>query len=172
MSPLSHRPATPEDAPTIAEVHVEAWRLAYAALLPEAFLAGLSKQKREQRWRHTLSDAPGSVILAVQEGTTVGWVSFGLSRDPDGAACGEIYALYVAPGFWRRGVGRSLMPLAEAAFQQRGYSQASLWVLEGNAIARPFYQRLGYAADGATQQVEIGGSRLTELRLRKPLVRA
>ncbi len=36
------RDAIPGDAQAVAQIHVQAWRAAYAAILPEAFLASLS----------------------------------------------------------------------------------------------------------------------------------
>jgi len=41
------RPATPEDARAIAEVHVASWRYAYRGLLPDDVLDRLSVEERE-----------------------------------------------------------------------------------------------------------------------------
>ena len=39
------RPARIEDAPAIAEVHIQTWRETYAGLMPTEMLAGLSVRK-------------------------------------------------------------------------------------------------------------------------------
>jgi hypothetical protein len=47
---------------------------------------------------------------------------------------------------------------------------AVLWVLEGNARARRFYERGGWAADGTTRDEPMGGEMTHQLRyaLRRP----
>jgi hypothetical protein len=48
--------ADPEDARAVAEIHVEAWRAAYAGILPEAFLAALTVSSREAFWEQVLAE--------------------------------------------------------------------------------------------------------------------
>jgi ribosomal protein S18 acetylase RimI-like enzyme len=81
---------------------------------------------------------------------------------------GEVYALYVAPEWWSTGTGRSLMSRAVAALTDAGYERAVLWVLEANARARRFYERAGWACDGASNVLDgLGG--VVEVRYTRPL---
>jgi RimJ/RimL family protein N-acetyltransferase len=49
-----------------------------------------------------------------------------------------------------------------------GYGCITLWVLEGNARARRFYERAGFAPDGASHGLpDLGG--VTEIRYRRAL---
>ena len=75
-------------------------------------------------------------------------------------------AIYVSPEFARRGVGRALVE-ASAARAQGRYRALTLWVLTANARARRFYEACGFVADGAHQQVALGGARLDEIRYRR-----
>ncbi|WP_431686267.1 hypothetical protein [Hahella sp. NBU794] len=45
------RPATVEEAPTIAVIHVAAWREAYRGLMSSEFLASLSVEKERSNGR-------------------------------------------------------------------------------------------------------------------------
>ena len=63
---------------------------------------------------------------------------------------GELYALYVAPAWWSAGAGRALMGSVLAALEAERYRRVILWVLAGNARARRFYDRAGFAPDGGT----------------------
>jgi GNAT superfamily N-acetyltransferase len=77
---------------------------------------------------------------------------------PDGFAAVEepwLEALYVRPGAWGTGLAVVLHDLAVAERRARGVSEARLWVLERNARARRFYERLGWRADGTTRVVEF-----------------
>jgi hypothetical protein len=38
----------------------------------------------------------------------------------------------------------------------RDYTQAVLWVFEGNGAARGFYEAMGYATDGASKMLHPG----------------
>jgi GNAT superfamily N-acetyltransferase len=143
------RPANPDDAARIAEVQICGWQRAYAHLFPAEYLAHLSISERTETWRSRLagSEAP-RMIVAESEGKVVGWVSLGPSRDPGATQLvGEVYGFYVDPSFWSRGIGKALWAAAAAAARTAGWHRITLWVLEGNARARDFYQRLGLALE-------------------------
>ena len=71
---------------------------------------------------------------------------------------GELYALYVTPAWWSAGAGRALMGSVLAALGEARYLRVVLWVLADNARARRFYERAGFATDGATNVLAgLGG---------------
>jgi hypothetical protein len=45
------RQATMAEVAAIASVHVESWRTTYKGLLPDGYLANLTYERREPRWR-------------------------------------------------------------------------------------------------------------------------
>ena len=119
-----------------------------------------------------ISSADSSTWVAQESDAIVGWISAGPSRDADaGSQAGEIWAVYVAPQCWRKGVGRSLCVQAEKHLSAEGFIEVTLWVLKDNERAVKFYQANGFVLDlGATKDVERGGKTLSEVRLRKPLI--
>jgi GNAT superfamily N-acetyltransferase len=157
------RAGRPGDAEAVAQVHVRAWQSAYARVFPRERLADLNVERRVRRWR----DWPP--LVAEADGTIVGFVSVGASREPD--ADGELFAIYVDPDHWGTGVGRDLITAAEERLRELGYSEAMLWVLAENARARRFYERAGWHHDGTTRPIEIFGIEVTEVRYRKDLTR-
>ena len=161
---MNVRPATAADVPAIAQIHVAAWRAAYRGHMPDAYLDALSIDQRRAMWASVVARAgPGHV--AVLE---TGFCYYGPSRDgQDGAA--EIYALYVHPDAWRQGSGRALCEHAERHASTLELATMTLWVLEANEPARRFYERLGYAPDGAQRtNTRLIGTPLHEMRYRKP----
>lgn len=160
------RVAQIEDARRIGEIHVAGWRAAYHGIMPDAFLAGLSVEKRASGWRSAIEKDPGSVLVFEHQGAILGWAAIGKSRDGIDRT-GELFAIYVDPPAWRKGCGMTLTEAAEAALWTRGYGSCVLWVLEKNHAARSFYARLGYAEDGGRKSEMIGGTELTEIRLAK-----
>ena len=169
------RRASSDDARGIAEVRVRTWQKAYSDILPPEFLDALSVDAGESRWRDLLS-APGPdrwTLVAESSGQVVGFVSAGVPRDEGmPRLTGELYAIYVLPDCWDRGVGRSLIGQAEEKLKQQGFKEAVLWVLADNQRARAFYERAGWHADIGTKQAEFGGREVTEARYRIALGRA
>jgi len=165
------RSATPVDARAIATIHVEAWRAAYRGIVPDEYLDSLSIHRRESAWRQNLL-ADTSTWVAQESDAIVGWISVGPSRDTDaGTSAGEIWAVYVAPGCWGKGVGHSLCVQAEQHLRTEGFIAVTLWVLKDNERAVKFYQSNGFVLDiGATKEIERGGKTLSEVRFRKPLI--
>ena len=169
------RLAVPGDAAAIARVHVESWHAAYAGLMPAAVLDAFTVEAREPRWRAILTrDAPAERTLVIAPGGFVaGFASTGPSRDEDAApGAAELYALYLAPGSWGTGLGRALLAAAIGDLLARGHASMTLWVLDGNARARRFYEAAGMRADGAVKVEVEQGAGLPHARYRTTLIGA
>ena len=156
----------------IAMIHVEAWRAAYRGIVPDEFLDSLSVDERESTWKQILLTADAETWVAEQSETIIGWISAAASRDADPrASTGEIWGIYVAPGRWRIGVGRSLCETAERYLRRQGFTEVTLWVLRDNERAVKFYQSNGFVLDvGHGKILERGGKALQEDRFRKSLI--
>ncbi|MGH7723480.1 MAG: GNAT family N-acetyltransferase [Candidatus Dormibacteria bacterium] len=143
------RAAVLSDARAMAVVHISAWRAAYRGLLPDSVLDGLSIEESEQRWDGMLRTADETLVRYLVAEDAVGAVlgiSGGGSPRDEGVASrfGELRMLNVAPASWGCGVGRALLAACEHEIHALGYSEAYLWVLEGNARARRLYRHAGW----------------------------
>jgi len=168
------RSARPGDEPGIARVHVASWQDAYRGHMPAGFLAGLDVAQRAEAWRQRLPaarQARGDVLVAVTGVDIAGFVHYGPSRDEDAdpGRTGEIGAIYLRPESIGHGVGRLLMEAAVAGMAELGYADATLWVLDANARARRFYERAGWATDGAVLTDDSRGFTIHEVRYRRSL---
>ena len=152
------RLASKADAGAIAAVQVISWQQAYRGLLPSSFLTRLSLEQRKRQWRRALTDGRTVTQVCEREGRILGFIASGPTRDRDLDAdqVGEVYALYLEPTSWRRGIGGSLWRASVTSLQERGFRQVSLWVLDTNARARAFYAAMGLAWDG-TKKAEMSG---------------
>lgn len=160
------------DAKAIATVHVRSWQQAYRGQVSQDYLDGLSVPRREAGWRSELEVIPTErhPWIAECDGGVAGFVAAGASRDADAdQATAEVYAIYVDPDCWNRGIGRNLLAQAERDLKQAGYQAATLWVLAANEQARRFYQAAGWGPDGGAQTIELGGTTLEEIRYRREL---
>lgn len=162
------------DCEAVAELRVLGWRSAYAGLMPGSYLDALSVEEGVAWQRERLATGlPGTVdLVAVRAGQVVGWGCAGPARDddlPPGEA--ELYALYAHPEQYSTGVGRALMLECVARCAAAGHAEMRLWVLEGNTRARRFYERAGFAPDGARDPQEVEGVPVPEIRYSRGLVR-
>jgi ribosomal protein S18 acetylase RimI-like enzyme len=152
------REATIEDAPRIAEIHVRAWQAAYRGHLSDAYLDGLRVEDRLEMHRRSLerSDSDRRTWVAEVEGGVIGFAVTGPSEDGDADdRTGEVYAIYVIPDKIGTGIGRDLFAHAVEDLRSRGFSAATLWVLETNELARRFYERAGWSFDGTTTREHV-----------------
>jgi ribosomal protein S18 acetylase RimI-like enzyme len=191
------RSASTADAAQIAAVMRDSWFAAYDGIIAPATIdratapdggARVRQSFRTRPWQRMIAAVarqPGQA-QAQHEGDAaapgiVGYASFGPERDVldmawpypltsagSGGEVAELYALYVHPAWWSTGTGQALMDQVLAKVCAAGYACITLWVLEANARARRFYQRAGFAPDGARHVLDdLGG--VTEIRYRRVL---
>ncbi|MEV6299459.1 GNAT family N-acetyltransferase [Actinoplanes sp. NPDC051861] len=166
---VSLRPATAADQPGVGELHHRSRAAAYADLLddpasfatrgPEMFVAWWVERWGWERDTHRMT-------VAEDDGELIGFSYIGPSETP-GAA--ELYAIHLDPARVGTGVGRQLMVRALTELPEFGTGRAVLWVLEGNTVARRFYERGGWVPDGATRVEPINDQPLPQLRYSHPL---
>ncbi len=166
------RLAGPADADEIGRIQVETWRAAYTGLMPDEAIEEFDVAARQRMWREGLARTPrpGSATFVVEDsGEVVGFASVGASRGDDAELEAELYAIYLHPSRWDRGIGRALLQRAEESMRSSGFREAVLWVLEGNERGERFYRAAGWEHDGGSKVDDFQGATVTELRYRKRL---
>jgi GNAT superfamily N-acetyltransferase len=167
------RAMTEAEIEDVAAIRVGGWQTAYAGILPQSYLDAMTVEADAERRRKRFAESDGSVtdLVAVDDrGRVVGWACAGPVRGGGApTTTGELYALYVRPGLTGSGIGRTLIEAAHAHALARGYDLLQLWVLDGNTGARRFYERAGYAPDGAVEVYDYDGVTVPEVRYRRAL---
>jgi ribosomal protein S18 acetylase RimI-like enzyme len=145
----------------IAQVHVHAWQLGYAGLLPADYLKDLRPEDRAASYRFEVEGQ--ETLVAVDAGAVRGFINIRRSRDNREADEGEVSGLYVSPDAWRSGIGRALMTAGRAWMTERGYVRARLWVLAGNERAQDFYRADGWVTSEETRVDLVWGIQVDEI---------
>ena len=149
------RPAAPDDAEALTDLHLDVWDEAYAGLIPDEILQD-RRHRREARietWRQRIRGSQEEHLVAQDEaGRLLGFAGFGTSRDAEdsGLPSLQLMALYVRAEVYGTGLGHDLLVAAIAE------EPAFLWVLEGNQRAIDFYRRHGFEFDGTTKTDPVG----------------
>ena len=170
MSSYFVRPATVRDAKAIAEIHVATWHAAYKDLMPADHLNKMTVEKRQAYWREAIEYSEPQLLVATDGDEVVGFVGYDRSRDPKTrSTVGEIWAMYVAPAHWGKGVGLLLWDGARDGLKDEGCTQVTLWVLLGNERALRFYeQAAGFKREmPSLKTVDFGSVKLEEIRLKR-----
>jgi GNAT superfamily N-acetyltransferase len=160
------REARQEDATAIARVHVDSWRSTYRGIVPEDFLAQMSYEDFEERWRGWLRNVGeprwAYRVAELPSGRIVGFASGGPRQGPPYTDyAGELYTLYLLREHQRAGIGQRLIGSVARRLAEGGTYSLLAWVLARNP-ARRFYEAVGGELLGS-QEIEIGGARLEEV---------
>jgi ribosomal protein S18 acetylase RimI-like enzyme len=190
--PIKIRPASGADEPAITQIRQETWLTAYAQIIDPVIIErvtapqGRASAAPPSDRTSLVAEAPPAA--AADARVIVGYASYGPERSvvsaasvgsggsagsganpgaltPAGlaGATGELYTLYVSPAHWSTGAGRALTDAALDGLRAAGYRRVVLWTLTENARARRFYDKAGFAPDGATN-ILAGLGNVEELR--------
>ena len=153
------RRAHPGDAGVIAGIHVDSWRAVYRGILPRSFLSNLNYGRIEKSVLKGLLDPEMIYLIAEeQDGMAAGYICGGPERSNSPIYQGEVYELYVAPGYQRHGFGRRLLSVLAYHLYQRKFYSLMVWVLTSNPNHR-FYEKSGGLYLGA-KTIAFAGKRL------------
>jgi ribosomal protein S18 acetylase RimI-like enzyme len=144
------REAAERDAAGMARVIIDSRRVAHRDHIPAEALLRFSYEESERNWRRALAeiaaadDAPQRIYVAVTAaGQVVGVAMGGPERSGHPQYPGEVYVLYLLPGYHRQGLGRRLMAVVAAHLGAHGMPGLLVRVLAANTPARLFYEALG-----------------------------
>ena len=167
---MTHKPvieirqATDDDIPAIAHIINEAWKTAYAGIIPQEYLDTIREEKKQNSLREGLVRVPHMrYFLLCEDGTPVGAASLHRARNDDLPDAAEFSFFYFLPGVWRRGYGAKLLTFLKRESARAGFLRIYCWVLEENHRAVSFYESQGLLRDG-TRQTETIVIPLEEVR--------
>jgi GNAT superfamily N-acetyltransferase len=161
------RPATPDDAAGIAEVHVASWRTSYRGIVDDAYLASLDVTAQTARWTKRLAQpAQHILVAAAPDGRLVGLCSAGAYRGSDPAIRGELYAIYLLDDAKGQGTGRALFERTARWLAAEALVPFQVWVFLHNPAARAFYERMGGVLTGEPQHLVLADKPYAEVAYR------
>lgn len=139
---LCIREAKCEDAERLALISLLAWQQSYKGLINQSYLDNFSFEKRlkSRNYFFSLPD-PKACFVAEVEGEIVGFCDVGTIRKSVFECKGEIYAIYLLEDFKYQKIGTALWSAAVAYLKEQKLFPFLVQVLEGNIVARRFYEK-------------------------------
>lgn len=168
-SPIKVRAPSARDTKPVADIHADASRAAYEGLVPDTHFDASTLEKRQDFWRDAIEDGEPQMLVATIDDKVVGFVGFDRSRDAGTPpTLGEIWAIYVAPSHFGRGIGQALCEAACVGLQDEGCTHVMLWLAVKNMRAIKFHSAAGFKTDTASiKTVTFGGVQMQEVRLKR-----
>ncbi|WP_371401617.1 GNAT family N-acetyltransferase [Kribbella sp. NBC_00662] len=146
---IAVRRAELSDVDAIRQIGLTTWPVAYAGLVPEAFIThGLAEWWSVEAVERGISR--GITLVAADGDALVGMV--GLGREED---FWVMWKLYVLPDHQGKGVGKALLDAAIAALPD-GTPELLLDVLVANDQAIGFYRSQGFTEAKRTPDRDLG----------------
>lgn len=157
---LSLRQARPSDAADLARIYIDSWQDTYPGLLPHALLGGMSLKGHTARWQSAIR---GGGVLVAESGNqgVIGLASLGPARDRGLGLDGEVYTLYIDPGFLGRGAGTALLHGAFARLKDLKFHSCLVWSHARNNACF-FYEAMGGQRVGE-RITRLGGAPVPEI---------
>jgi ribosomal protein S18 acetylase RimI-like enzyme len=136
------RRAEPRDAQAIADVHHQAWRGAYAGIIPHRALNAMISRRGDEWWANAIRRS-ATVLVVEIGGKVAGYTTVGRNRARGLPQQGEIYELYLRPEYQGVGLGSRLFAAARQKLADHGLKGMVVWALEDNTNALSFYAGAG-----------------------------
>lgn len=133
------RKALEKDAKSIVNINISSWKETYEGIFPSEFLENL-EQKRDESIAKCLNKISEYIVCEIDE-NVVGFLRFGRNKKGYSDRYAEIYALYIASRYKRKGIGKNLL---DYAFRNlKGiYDNVLISTLENNSATK-FYEKCG-----------------------------
>jgi GNAT superfamily N-acetyltransferase len=156
----------PADAEALARGAVEGVA-GYVAFAPPGWV-GPAFEEELAHTREVLADPDFHCLVAELGGAVVGQVTTvpaaKAARAVAEPGLAHLRNLYVDRAQWGTGVARALMQAAVDDATRRGFTALRLFVAEGQARARRFYEREGWRAEGEPFFDAVPGLSMVEYR--------
>ena len=162
---LAIRSLRTNDAPAVAAVFHDSWRLAYDGLIPATHLNQIINRRTEAWWASPARGRERNLVLEF-EGKVAGYAAFGAARSRS-RAMGEIYELYLGPIYQGVGLGEHLFEACRHQLDRAKCKGLLVWALAENTQATNFYWRRGGRPVASTVET-LAGKKLEKIAFTWP----
>jgi len=165
---LEIREAILEDAYRIADIHTKSRREAYKGIISESSLDNNSDiNKRAEDWKCRLTESQEGIktFVAIDGDILAGFTTIGKSRNNKYLEYSELYAIYLDPYYFKKGIGKALFQAGLKYAITNNYKKMFVNVLSDNKIAIDFYLRIGaQVIDNSGEELIINGDTCLEIK--------
>ncbi len=141
------RPLEEKDIEIVCGIVNENWKNIYAGYVNPLLLDENGCAERIHHLKLDFTTHRLSEYVWEEDNQVSAMLSIGDTADTDIAEAFEIWRVYVAAQFQKKGIGKSLLDFAEQRAKRQGYKRIVIWAFKDNYRAVSFYQKQGYCID-------------------------
>jgi len=145
------------DSASASRIYATSWKTAYRGMLSDVLLDEIPMDFWTPYFNANYETGRFTLVILSADGIDIGAAAYGLSRDTDDTAIGEITSIYLIPEAWGKGYAAPLMECLLDGLRGLGCKKAHLWTLQGNRRAQKFYGKCGFAPSGAEKEITLKG---------------
>lgn len=139
-----------EQADIVGQVHLEAWKQAYANVFSKEFFDEDTPEKRKQGFIDSCGCEDVFYYILYEDDKVVGIV-----KVVDAPDAYEIASFYILEQYCNKGYGKQATAYLKKELEKK---RMQLWVLEDNTKARRFYENNGFKNTGDARMICRGDS--------------
>ena len=147
---LSISPAADVDVPGIRRVATASWRTTYREVFTRDFIDRfLDDAYSLDGLRRSVANPAHRFFVAKDGSWVVGFCHYGPSSNGM-----QLYRVYVAPAYWRAGLGGRFITRMEDDLRSRGAPEYYCYVHGRNEVGKAFYLKHGFVHEAERDQAE------------------
>ena len=144
MDNITIRKGVYEDIPSIVDIKINGWKIAYKGIIDDEFLNSMKKETHIKRMQDNYKKT--NIVVAQVNNKVVGFCRYldnnSFSENIENADC-EIIALYVLPELKRQGIGTKMFNYVKRELKAKNKNHMVIWCLKENKNSKKFYEKMG-----------------------------
>lgn len=152
-----------KDIPSVAEIRVNGWQVAYRGIVDDRFLDSMDVNKEIEKRKKGYKQ--NGFIVAELNKEVVGFCRYidnnKFTQDMSNIDC-ELLALYVKPNLKYNGIGTKMFKFVVDEFIRKNKTKMIVWCLKDNEPSKRFYTKMGGKIMGE-KEIEIGDKKYCEI---------
>lgn len=146
------RKAKIDDKKTLAYIHTESWKSAFADIISADDLKKYTDiTKVESMYENVLKSRCAEISILEIDGKPHCISAWSKAKNHQFSDCAEIICIHSLCDKWGKGYGSMMMNHIFNEIKNSGYDSVLLWVFEKNTRARSFYEKHGFELTNNTQ---------------------
>ncbi len=152
MNDMEIRKAEIGDEKILAYIQTESWKQAFNAILTKEQMERYADIARcEAMYKNIIEKSEYNIYIQLVSGVPHCICVWGKNRKEPDNGNAELICIHSLPDKRRHGYGTKMMRYILNEIKNAGYSDVVLWCFEENAVARKFYEKLGFVCTGRTK---------------------
>lgn len=163
MENIVIRKVKEKDIPSVVDIQINGWKVAYKGIIDDNFLNSMDRNERIEKRKKDYKE--NGFIVAELNNEIVGFCRYidnnNFTQEIADIDC-ELLAIYVKPNLKYNGIGTKMFQCVIDEFKRKNKAKMILWCLKDNEPAKKFYTKMS-GKMVKEREIEIGNKNYFEV---------